>query len=163
MTITQITSLSIVDSTIIQAQIKENIKAPGHWPLCGEFTDDRHTGPVTQKVFPFDDVIMGNRNDVWQQAIHEPMLYLSTSFTGRQYSNIFMVREILIKIMHFKLSSAKWRQLFLNCGHFMSTPMCKYRSILWIVRSVLVAGFAPSYLPMLTTAIHGIIYTSMDH
>ena len=26
---------------IIQAQIKENIKAPRHWPLCGEFTGDR--------------------------------------------------------------------------------------------------------------------------
>ena len=25
----------------IQAQIKENIKAPRHWPLWGEFTDDR--------------------------------------------------------------------------------------------------------------------------
>ena len=25
----------------IQAQIKENIKAPCHWPLCGEFTGDR--------------------------------------------------------------------------------------------------------------------------
>ena len=25
----------------IQAQIKENIKAPRHWPLCGEFTGER--------------------------------------------------------------------------------------------------------------------------
>ena len=25
----------------IQAQIKENTKAPRHWPLCGEFTGDR--------------------------------------------------------------------------------------------------------------------------
>ena len=25
----------------IQTQIKENIKASGHWPLCGEFTGDR--------------------------------------------------------------------------------------------------------------------------
>ena len=25
----------------IQAQIKENIKAPRHWPLCGEFTGHR--------------------------------------------------------------------------------------------------------------------------
>ena len=25
----------------IQAQIKENIKAPRHWPLCGEFTGNR--------------------------------------------------------------------------------------------------------------------------
>ena len=34
----QITSLTIVYSIVIQAQIKENIKAPRHWPLCGEFT-----------------------------------------------------------------------------------------------------------------------------
>ena len=25
----------------VQAQIKENIKAPRYWPLCGEFTGDR--------------------------------------------------------------------------------------------------------------------------
>ena len=25
----------------IQAQVKENIEAPRHWPLCGEFTGDR--------------------------------------------------------------------------------------------------------------------------
>ena len=37
----QVTSLTIVYSTVIQAQIKENIKAPRHWPLCGEFTGDR--------------------------------------------------------------------------------------------------------------------------
>ena len=37
----QITSLKIVYSTVIQAQIKENIKAPRHWPLCGELTGDR--------------------------------------------------------------------------------------------------------------------------
>ena len=34
----QITSLTIVYSSFIQAQIKENIKAPRHWLLCGEFT-----------------------------------------------------------------------------------------------------------------------------
>ena len=36
--VSQITSLTIVYSTVIQAKIKENIKAPRHWPLCGEFT-----------------------------------------------------------------------------------------------------------------------------
>ena len=36
----QITSLTIVYSTVIQAQIKENIKAPCYWPLGGEFTVD---------------------------------------------------------------------------------------------------------------------------
>ena len=41
---------------------KENIKAPRHWPLWGEFTGDRSIphkkGPVTRKMFSFDDVIM---------------------------------------------------------------------------------------------------------
>ena len=37
----QITSLTIVYSTFIQAQIKENVKTLRHWPLCGEFTGDR--------------------------------------------------------------------------------------------------------------------------
>ena len=27
--------------SFIQAQIKENIKAPRHWPLCGEFIGDQ--------------------------------------------------------------------------------------------------------------------------
>ena len=45
----------------IQTQIKDNIKAPRHRPLCGEFTEDRwisHKRSVTRKVLPFDDVIM---------------------------------------------------------------------------------------------------------
>ena len=37
----QITSLMIVYSTFIQAQIKENIKALRHWSLWGGFTGDR--------------------------------------------------------------------------------------------------------------------------
>ena len=36
-----ITSLNSVTQSFIQAQIKENIKAPRYWPLCGEFTGDR--------------------------------------------------------------------------------------------------------------------------
>ena len=34
-----ITSLTVV--SFIHAQIKENMKAPRHWPLCGELTGDR--------------------------------------------------------------------------------------------------------------------------
>ena len=37
----QITNLTIVYYAFIQAQIKENMKAPRHWPLWGEFTGDR--------------------------------------------------------------------------------------------------------------------------
>ena len=54
----------------IQTQIKENIKAPRHWPLCGEFTgpvNSPHIGPATRKMFPFDDVIMPFH---WQHCQH---------------------------------------------------------------------------------------------
>ena len=40
----------------VQAQIKENIKVPCHWPLWG--VDSPNKGPVTRKMFPLDDVIM---------------------------------------------------------------------------------------------------------
>ena len=36
--VSQITSSRLFAQSFIQAQIKENIKALRHWPLCGEFT-----------------------------------------------------------------------------------------------------------------------------
>ena len=50
----QISGVSTVEP-FVQTQIKENIKAPRHWPLWGEFPVK---GPVTRKLFPFDDVIV---------------------------------------------------------------------------------------------------------
>ena len=60
----QITGISIVCSTADQAQIKENIKAPRHqhlWgefegysPLNGEFPAQRANNA---EMFPFDDII----------------------------------------------------------------------------------------------------------
>ena len=35
----QITGISVACSTV-SVQIKENIKAPSHWPLWGEYTGD---------------------------------------------------------------------------------------------------------------------------
>ena len=43
----QITGVSIVYSSPYSAQIKENIKAPRHWPLWEEFTGDRWV-PLTK-------------------------------------------------------------------------------------------------------------------
>ena len=37
----QITSLTIVYSTVYSYADQRNIKAPRHWPLYGEFTGDR--------------------------------------------------------------------------------------------------------------------------
>ena len=58
----QITGVSIV-----QSQIKENIKTPRHWSLRARGINLRlayspHKGPITRKMFPFDDVIMAKCN-----------------------------------------------------------------------------------------------------
>ena len=58
----QITSISNVCQTICSGTDHgtENIKAPRYYPLWGGSTrDSPHKGPVTRKIFPFDDVIMG--------------------------------------------------------------------------------------------------------
>ena len=65
----QITSLTIVYSTVYSDADQRKHQTPRHWPLRGEFTGDRVTGlrwpvnsphkwPVTRKMFSFDDVIM---------------------------------------------------------------------------------------------------------
>ena len=41
--------------SFVHVDMEENIKAPRHWPLWG---DSSHKGPVTRKMFPYDDVIM---------------------------------------------------------------------------------------------------------
>ena len=47
---------------IVQAQIKESIKAPRHRPLWRYPVNSLHKGPVTRKMFAFDDVIMPVNN-----------------------------------------------------------------------------------------------------
>ena len=57
-----ITSVSIVSSTVCSGADQRKHPAPRHWPLWGESTGDPDKGPVTQKMFPFDDVIMYMRD-----------------------------------------------------------------------------------------------------
>ena len=75
-------------SFFFQAQIKENIKGPRHWPL-------RHSGfpsqwPVTRKTFPFDDVIMKNctlpkqtwaENDILLHLSRKSLISFGISFS----------------------------------------------------------------------------------
>ena len=47
--------------SFVQVNIKENNKGLRHWPLWGNppvTGSSPHKGPVTRKMFPFDDVIM---------------------------------------------------------------------------------------------------------
>ena len=57
----QITSRTIVYSTVYSRAGQRDIKDPRHWPLWGELTGDREfpaQRPVTRKIFQFHDVIM---------------------------------------------------------------------------------------------------------
>ena len=60
--VSQITGVSMFAQPFVKAQIKENAKALRHWLLWGESTrwpgDSPHKGTITQKKFPFDDVIV---------------------------------------------------------------------------------------------------------
>ena len=49
----------------IQTQIKENIKAPRHWPLCGEFTGDRWN--PAQRASYAENVSIWWRHHVYNQ------------------------------------------------------------------------------------------------
>ena len=80
---------------LFKAQIKENIKAPRHWPSWGEFTghrwipltmasDAEHKGPVLRKMFPFDDVIMNDPFFDFRaiSTIQRPAFYQYINFCG---------------------------------------------------------------------------------
>ena len=53
--VSQITRVSIVCSTVYSGVDQRKLKGPRHW----------HRGPVTQKLFQFDDVIMNSRETVF--------------------------------------------------------------------------------------------------
>ena len=59
----------LLNRLFVQAQIKENTKAPRHWPLWGEFpwwaVDSPHKGPVTREMFPFNNVMDFQELTVW--------------------------------------------------------------------------------------------------
>ena len=58
----------------IQAQIKENIKAPRHWPLCGEFTGEfpaqRASNAENISIWWRHHVALSNKLALWAMKKH---------------------------------------------------------------------------------------------
>ena len=108
-------------------QIKENIKAPRHWPLCGEFTrgpvNSPHKWPVTRKMFPFDDIIMS---------------YWSAIYNGKPVQSACMLHQRAC-LPSLKLCKTLWkfvaRRLGVlipviwsaECMHASPTVLLRYR------------------------------------
>ena len=103
----------------IQAQIKENIKAPRHWLLCGNSPGPVHKIPVTRKMFPFDDVIMKwysawtmQRDDQTYWDLNKMTVVLQTTF-----SYIFSWHNVIgdiSKTFSWKIVSAFWLKKYWN-------------------------------------------------
>ena len=85
----QITSLTIVYSTVYSDADQRNIKAPRHWPLCGEIhrgpVNSPHKWPVTRKMFPFDDVIMWHGTPIRITGPLWGFPYKMASYSDRWY------------------------------------------------------------------------------
>ena len=98
----QITSLTVVYSTVYSDADQENTKAPRHWPLCGEFTG---TGEFPAQrasyaeMFPFDDVIMKKRHTNSTVPFGRYHGYTSSNY-GDIYPNSSI--RILQVIAHYK-------------------------------------------------------------
>ena len=69
----QITSLTVVYLTVYSAQIKENTKAPRHWPLCREFTG---TGefPAQRASYAENVSIWWRHHETDDKLLHEPRM-----------------------------------------------------------------------------------------
>ena len=92
----QMTSLTIVYSTVIPTQIKENVKAPRHWPFCEEFTG---TGQFpTQRASNAENVsIWWRRHHGWCQFYCLPLSQtLQRPFSSPQVSESFNDSTMLI-------------------------------------------------------------------
>ena len=81
----QITSLRLFTQPFIQAQMKENIKAPRHWSLCREFTGQmasiaenvsiwwRHHGYVSGVIWPqWANALLVKEIKIWYLINHHP-------------------------------------------------------------------------------------------
>ena len=103
--------MALITQPFIQAQMKENIKAPRHWHLWGEFTSDRwiphHNGPVTRKMFPFDVIMTSLVFNVLYIFRHSEDQYISMGFalnTLRSWQNGCHFADDIFKCIFFNES-----------------------------------------------------------
>ena len=82
----QITSLTVVYSAVYSDADQRNIKAPRHWPLCGEFTG---TGEFPAQRASYAE----NASSWWRH--HETRLWLETAIPMLNIPNTFQYKQVL--------------------------------------------------------------------
>ena len=88
----QNTGSPLFTQPFVQARIKENVKAPRHWPLWGKPVNTPQKGPVTRKIFLFHDVMIILHDE--RPTIHHVWLpgYLITASLKCVNMNIFYTK-----------------------------------------------------------------------
>ena len=116
----------------IQTQIKENIKAPRHWPLRGEFP---RKWPVTWKMCPFDDVIMSAMDSHHIADKNVKHVTFSTVHLSVALSFLHIFRKHMAMTSHDRHGVSNHRQLhcLFNRLFRRSSKKTRYRP-LWGVR-----------------------------
>ena len=120
----QITILTVVYSPFIQTQVKENIKAPRHWPLCGEFTGDRwipHTkGQLHGKCFQLMTSSCSTILVLWTNGHRFPLHFVE----GQQMQS-FMFSSFLrpIKLLNAQ-SNCQWFEMPWSSCDTTVVPCC---------------------------------------
>ena len=129
--------------------IKENIKAPRHWPLCGEFTgtgEFPHKGPVTRKMVLFDGVIVFWKHN-YILALYITALRLKI-IIDMMVLKVRPIRYTGRCIIHSDALSCYTRQWY--CGTskqfgkvWDSTPCCPPQAALHHYNDVMISAMAP--------------------
>ena len=134
-------ALRLFTQPFIQAQIKENIKAPRHRPLWGEFTDDRRI--PAQMARNAENVSMTSSWHVWKWRRYTSKqitgYFWINSWCGRcfTWSNIAIIRLYYQWIMNSYCNSwaerifasllfSKYKHISQSRAHFNHT--CKERT-----------------------------------
>ena len=87
----QIPASRMFTQPFIRAQIKENIKAPRHWTLCGEFT-----GEFSAQIASYAENV-----SIWWR--HHVLFWFGTTAFWVRGSQACFVRVIINIISHFQL------------------------------------------------------------
>ena len=101
-------ALRFFTQPFVRAQIKENTKAPRHWPLCGEFT-----GEAQWRICASGEhVIIGSDYSLppirHQAIIWTNVALLSVGTYGRTLGEILIeIQMFSFRKMHLKIPSAK--------------------------------------------------------
>ena len=149
--------------SFIQAQIKENIKGPRHWPLCGEF--------IGTGEFPAQSASNAENGSIWWR---HHVLHISQYITLEQkcaHSCSINVLWIMGQVHCGICETVPWHAHPLSCFVFtcrdisynvVNTSCCPNQMSLWVALLGVVIIPSVPYSKKFSTYLH-LIYRQMEN